>query len=183
MNKRNKKGQFLKGHHWREAKPYWNKEWLINQYISSEKSASQIATENGCTENNILYWLNKHGIKTRSAEEVRKIKKWGLSGKQNGMYGRTGKSNPNWKGGVAPERQVMYSSNEWSEAVFAVWERDKSTCQECSTKKDDSKRQFHIHHIKSFALHSELRCDVDNLLLVCKSCHNKLHSKEVISVG
>lgn len=182
MDKRNKKGQFLKGQHWREAKPYWNKGWLVNQYLSLRKPAAQIATENGCKENNILYWLNKHGIKTRSVVEVRKIKTWRLSGKQNGMYGRTGKSNPNWKGGVAPERQALYSSREWSKVVSVVWKRDKATCQMCTTKKDESDKQFHVHHIKAFALYPKLRCDADNLLLVCKPCHNKLHSKEVIPV-
>lgn len=135
-----------------------------------------------CSENNILYWLKKHKIKTRSMVEIRKVKTWGLSGKQNGMYGRTGKNNPNWRGGVAPERQTLYASQEWSEVVSVVWERDKATCQVCLTKKDDSDRQFHIHHIKSFALHEKIRCAEKNLILVCKPCHNKLHSREVISV-
>ncbi len=173
-------GQFKKGYTYREHKPYWDKGWLQNEYTSLNKSANQIAKEMGCTENNILYWLKKHKIKTRSMAEVRKVKTWGLKGKQNGMYGRTGRSNPNWKGGVAPERQALYSSREWSKAVSAVWKRDKATCRVCFTRKDESDKQFHLHHIKSFAQHIESRLDVDNLLLVCKSCHNKLHQKEVI---
>ena len=170
-------GQFKKGYTYRKHKPYWEKDWLQDEYTSLNKSANQIAKEMGCTENNILYWLKKHKIKTRSMVEVRKVKTWGLRGKQNGMYGRTGDSNPNWKGGVAPERQALYSSREWSKAVSSVWKRDKATCQVCPVSGGRGKLQLHIHHIKSFAVHPELRCSVENLILVCKSCHNKLHSR------
>ncbi len=161
----------------RNPKLFWNKEWLTSQYLLLKKSASQIANENGCKENNILSWLKKHGIETRSTEEIRKIKKWGLSGKQNGMYGRTGKTNPNWKGGVAPERQALYTSRKWSKAVSFVWKRDNAACQVCFVSGGRGKLQLHVHHIKSFALHPELRCSVRNLILVCKPCHNKLHSR------
>ena len=29
--------EFKKGQHWRNYKPYWNKEWLYNEYIIKEK--------------------------------------------------------------------------------------------------------------------------------------------------
>ena len=88
---RNKNGQFLKGTHWRSSKPYWEKEWLHNEYVSNLKSAYQIAKEQGCRENNILYFLKKHGIERRSMVDIRTKKHWGLSGEKNGMYGRYGK--------------------------------------------------------------------------------------------
>jgi len=180
---RNKKGQFVKGQHaslatefkkgqhWRKPKLYWDKAWLENEYVTLEKSAETIACEQGCHHNNILYFLSKHGIPTRSMSEIRSKKYWRLSGPANGMYGRTGEDNPNWKGGVTPERQALYSSQDWAEAVKAVWARDEATCQRCGEVGE------HIHHIVSFAV-PELRTDADNLILLCRKCHNWVHSRK-----
>ena len=77
---RNNKGQFKKGFTWRDEKPYWKKEWLINEYITLCKSSSDIAKEQGCLDTNIQYFLKKFGIKTRSISEARKEKYWGQVG-------------------------------------------------------------------------------------------------------
>ncbi len=102
---RNEKGQFKKGYTWRKKKQYWNKEWLYNQYINLKKSAEEIAIDQNCKKNNIYYFLQKFDIKTRTIKEIRHGKYWGLSGSKNAMYGKTGKSNTNWKGGHSPEKQ------------------------------------------------------------------------------
>lgn len=85
----------------------------------------------------------------------------------------------NWKGGITPERQAFYSTIEWSEAVKAVWARDNAICQECGKHHNTEKNRgnFHIHHIVSFKV-PELRANVDNLVLLCKSCHRWVHSKK-----
>lgn len=173
---RNAKGQFKKGHHWRNPKLYWDKAWLTQEYVELEKSASEIAKEQGCKENNIHYFLKKHNIPTRTIAEARAIKYWALTGEANGMAGRTGSANPRWRGGVTPERQAIYASREWATAVKAVWKRDRATCQRCGARKDKSNR-FHIHHIGSFADFPALRTDVDNLVLLCHPCHSWVHSK------
>lgn len=170
---RSKDGRFLKGSHWRERKPYWDKEWLYNEYCNRNKSANDIAKEQGITENGILFWLKKHNIKTRIMTEVRKIKKWGLSGKLNGMYNRRGKDNPRWRGGITPDRQSFYCSEEWVDVCKSVWKRDHAECQRCGVTGE------HIHHIVSFEV-IELRAKLDNLVLLCKRCHNWVHSKKNI---
>jgi len=188
MDKRDDKGRFIKGchynpdtefkkgEHWRKPKPYWNKNWLYEEYIVKKKSASEIAQEQGCKENNILYFLDKHNIKTRTISETRSIKHWGAVGPDNPMYGRTGEISPNWKGGITPERQAFYSSKEWCEIVPKVWKRDKATCQKCKHKKSDED-EFHIHHIVSFEI-EELRAVLSNLILLCFDCHNWVHSRQ-----
>ncbi len=187
---RNTKGQFIKGHrsspstefkkggHWRKSKAHWNYYWLYNEYAIKGLSAADIAIAQGCTDNNILYWLHKHGIPRRSISEARLLKHWGLSGGLNGMYGVTGADNPNWKGGITPERQAIYVSGKWKSAVKSVWKRDKATCQRCG-KKANSRGgdQFHIHHIVSFEVVG-LRTDPDNLVLACIDCHHWIHSRE-----
>lgn len=93
------------------------------------------------------------------------------------QYNR-GQNNPLWKGGVTPERQSFYKSDEWKSAVKIVWERDNATCQRCGCRNEaDIRHEFHIHHVISFK-HKEFRADVDNLLLVCKNCHIWIHSSQ-----
>jgi hypothetical protein len=172
---RNKSGQFDKGYTYREPKPYWNRDWLIHEYIDMSKSASQVSKEQGCCENNILFWIHKHGIKARTISETRKVKYWGSVGVDNPMWNQRGELNPRWLGGITPERQSFYTSEEWKRACSLVWKRDNATCQRCKQpKKTDM--PFHIHHLKSFA-DKELRADIDNLVLLCESCHQWVHSK------
>lgn len=168
-------GQFKKGYTWRSRKPYWDKQWLNNEYVGNSKSASQIAKEQNCHENNIFFWLYRHGIKTRSTSEARQIKYWGQSGVDNPMWNKKGELNPNYKGNITPERQSFYVSQEWKKACSAVWKRDRAVCRRCGIKKETD-MPFHIHHIKGFK-DKELRADINNLILLCEMCHQWVHSK------
>ena len=163
--------EFKKGQHWREAKAHWGKDWLYQKYVVDQLSCAEIAESQQCTEANILYWLRKHGIERRSIQEVREIKYWGAAGDKNGMYGRTGEDNPQWKGGITPDRQAVYVSREWKAAALAVRERDGRLCQACGEHKD-----LQIHHIAGFE-HKELRTDKNNLILLCRGCHIWVHSR------
>ncbi|MBA2633462.1 MAG: HNH endonuclease [Chloroflexi bacterium] len=89
------------------------------------------------------------------------------------MSGRTGASNPNWKGGVSPERQRLYASAEWREVVRAVKRRDGG-CVECG-----SAAELHVHHIESFAEFPSLRLHPLNLETLCRPCHYEKHRKGV----
>lgn len=173
---RNNRGQFEKGFTWRKPKPYWGREWLYNEYIILGKSSTEIAKEQGCLDTNICYFLAKLDIDRRSVSETRKIKYWGLPGVDNPMWGRKGELNPRWLGGITPERQSFYISQEWKTVCSKVWKRDNATCQRCGIKKNTG-IPFHIHHVKSFK-DKELRADADNLILLCKYCHQWVHSKE-----
>jgi hypothetical protein len=184
---RNDKGQFTKGHHfspetefkkgqhWRPKKPYWDKDWLVSEYATKERSANDIASEFGITEAAILFWLRKHNILRREMSNIRSKKHWGLAGEQNGMYGRTGENSPNWKGGITPERQEFYISDEWKKACSEVYKRDNAQCQRCGNKDN-----LHVHHIVTFA-NKELRADINNLVLLCAKCHRFVHSKKNIN--
>jgi hypothetical protein len=184
---RNSKGQFVKGErahpetefkpgqHWRKHKPFWDEDWLINEYVNKQRSASDIATEFETTPRAIFFWLEKNNIPRRSMHEIRQIKHWGLSGEQNGMYGVCGEQNKNWKGGCTPDRQSLYSSIEWGKVIHSVWKRDGGTCQLCK----QNNRKMHIHHIVSFYVR-ELRGEPSNLVLLCVQCHRWVHSRKNI---
>lgn len=175
---RNTKGQFLHGTHWRESQPFREKEWLDREYIELGRSTGDIAAQFGVTDAAIIHWLKKHGIPRRSVSEARKLKRWGAVGADNPMWNRRGELNPNWKGGVTPERQAFYQSQEWKDACIFVWKRDGAKCKRCGLHRDEQPDMpFHIHHIVSFAV-PELRAANDNLVLLCKMCHQFVHSRK-----
>lgn len=96
------------------------------------------------------------------------------------LKGKRGAETPNWKGGITPERQALYSTPEWADAVKVVWERDEGRCRRCGLNSDsveDKRGAFHVHHIVSFQKSRELRCEPNNLVLLCKKCHRWTHGK------
>jgi hypothetical protein len=97
-----------------------------------------------------------------------------LRGAANGMAGRTGATNPNWKGGGAPERQRMYASGEWRRLRRQLRNRADCMCEACG-----STDELHMHHIRPWAEYPELRMDLDNLMLLCRGCHIDAHRKGV----
>ena len=97
------------------------------------------------------------------------------------LKGKRGAAVPNWKGGVTPERQTLYRSEEWKAAAALVWARDKATCQRCGLNHEQVEpqkrvRKFCIHHIVPFSV-KELRTDPNNLVVLCAACHRWVHSK------
>ena len=173
--------EFKKGQHWRMKQPFWNKEWCIENYIVKKRSSREIADEFGVTDAAILHWLKKHGIERRDVSEARKVKKWGLVGIDNPMWNKRGELNPRWQGGITPERQSFYTSEEWKIACSFVWRRDDAICRRCKLdKRDSADMPFHIHHIRGFA-DKNLRADPNNLILVCEVCHHFIHSKENVN--
>lgn len=170
--------EFKPGQHWRTHKPYWDRDWLDHQYTTLGQSAEDIAKVFGIQDSAIDYWLRKHNIQRRTMADVRKHKHWVVSGPANGMFGKNGPLNPNWKGGISPERAAFYSSSEWKKVKRAVWKRDQRTCQCCGLVYDwCAGTRFAIHHIVSFQ-NVSLRCVLTNLVLLCRDCHRWVHSND-----
>lgn len=121
------------------------------------------------------FYGRRHSDETKATLSAKaSIPKPWLRGERNGMAGRTGASNPNWKGGGSPERQRMYSSGEWRRLRRQLRKRAHGRCEQCG-----SEHQLHIHHVKSWAEHPELRLELSNLVLLCRDCHIAKHRREV----
>jgi hypothetical protein len=179
--KRKQNGQFEKGQHWRQPQQFREKAWLFENYSNQNRSTGDIAKQFGVTDAAVLFWLRRHGIQRRTVSEARKIKHWGSCGVDNPMWNKRGELNPRWIGGVTPDRQSFYTSNDWKKACLFVWKRDKATCRRCGMYKDDSPDMpFHIHHVISFA-YQTLRADASNLVLLCEPCHHFVHSRRNVS--
>ena len=190
---RDKKGRFLKGYHyspetelkkgthWRPRQKWWNNDWLYEEYIIKKKSAFDIAKENNTTGNNILYWLEKLNVPKRNTSESRKVKYWGSKGKDNPMYNKRGKLNPNWQGGKSPFRQMKYGRSEWKEIRKNILKRDNYFCQICKTKYKKENKLI-IHHWFPICCFPEFIDKEWNLITLCENCHKKIHKAKFFRV-
>lgn len=89
-----------------------------------------------------------------------------------------GERGTNWKGGVSEENKRIRMGLDfklWREAVFR---RDDWTCCHCGNRGG----VLHPHHILHFAKFPLLRFDVGNGETLCQNCHQKEHSKILLSV-
>jgi hypothetical protein len=86
----------------------------------------------------------------------------------------TGSKNNRWKGGITPEHLMVRWSVKMKNFRNEVFKRDNYTCKLCGrTRKSGDRVILNVHHIKSFAVHKELRFDKDNVITLCLECHAK----------
>lgn len=187
-------------------KPF-EKQWLEEKYIGAGLDCVQIGAIASRDPKTIWSWLRHYGIPTRprgsnhihlpkdgrsfrGKRHTQKTKDFIRDArKRDGHvpYLKDGKHwlqhdgavHPNWKGGVTPERQAFYSTEEWREACCAVWARADAQCERCGIHHNTTKSRgtFHVHHIVSFMVKG-LRAEVGNLALLCKTCHLFVHSNK-----
>jgi len=78
-----------------------------------------------------------------------------------------------WKD--TPEQAAFRRSPEYQQWRITVLERDKYTCQHCEA----TGGRLVVHHIKTFKMNPELRLSPDNGIVLCNTCHEKLHLSRV----
>jgi hypothetical protein len=194
---------------WQRTRKPVTREWLYQKYIVEGLGAPEIAKIVNRDSKRVWQWLRDLDIPTRprgsderqlfkpghqtmvgrkhSAETRAKMRAIALADGRvpfdpkvgPPLRGKRGAEVHTWKGGVTPERQAVYSSREWIEAVKIVWHRDDAKCQRCGLDHrtiDRAEMKFHVHHIVSFA-NKELRCEPSNLVLLCDKCHRWTHGK------
>jgi 5-methylcytosine-specific restriction protein A len=114
----------------------------------------------------------KKGVSGSPETEFKKgsISYW--KGKSNPYF--TGPNNPKWKGGISPEHLKVRWSVEMKNFRNEIFKRDNYTCKTCKRRcKIGDKVILNVHHIKSFAIHKELRFDKNNVITLCQKCHRK----------
>jgi hypothetical protein len=194
---------------WQRDQKAWSRDWLFEQYVVRGRTANEIAAEVGRDAKRVWEWIRDYGIQTRPRgshepnlfkrghrigvgrvigeahrEAIRQARKRdGSKGLfPNGVHvlkGRTGARHPSFRGGLTPERQAFYGSEEWKLACAAVWRRADAKCERCGLDHRTIDRRtvpFHIHHIVTFQVR-ELRATVSNLVLLCRPCHVFVHSR------
>ena len=107
------------------------KAFLQEEYIKSKKSSVDIAKKINCSSTTIQKYLNEYNIPTRTPSNAQLDKS---KGKNNPMYGRTGKHNPNWKSNKAKERQKCHCINCNKPITFRTYYYRGKRCSSCATK-------------------------------------------------
>ncbi len=75
------------------------------------------------------------------------------------------------------ETEKFYVSATWRRKAKAILRRDHYQCQLCKRYGRISEAQI-VHHKLELAEYPELAFDDNNLISVCKKCHNKLHDEK-----
>lgn len=169
-------GRFVSGSHWRPHQVFREQEYLVREYVGAGRSASDIALEHHVTEGAILHWLRKHEVTRRTVSQARELKHWRVEGSANGMFGMFEYLNPNYRGGVSPDRQKLYARSIGQKFLAQVLERDGHCCRRCG-KSATTARSLHVHHVVAWDASEELRFAVFNGVTLCVSCHRWVHSK------
>jgi|SRR5690606_3561864 len=166
----------------RNPKRVW--EWFRDYGIEINKRGANY--KNNLIQDGSTFKDKKHKESTKELIRQARFKDGGVPYlNKHGVHwlkGVTGKEHPSFKGGLTPERQSLYSSEEWSDVVKEVWKRDNAICQNCGKNHNTEKNRgnFHIHHLISFQI-PEFRTELSNLVLLCKECHRWVHSKKNIN--
>lgn len=163
-----------------------SKEVLSDLYQTM--SMRQIADKFEVGETVVWKRLHEHGITLKDHENGGHRLKVGRvfseAHKANlaaSKRGKTGAANPNWKGGVTIENLKIRLSPEAIDWKKQVLKLRGNACQGCGAKRHSiceccgTKVNLHVHHIKSFAKHPELRFDVTNAEVLCPKCHFSRH--------
>lgn len=114
----------------------------------------------------------KKGQHLSSGTEFKLGQKSWLKGKINPNF--IGSKNPKWKGGITPEHLKIRWSVKMKNFRNEIFKRDNYTCKFCGRiRKAGDRVVLNVHHLKSFAIHKELRFDKNNAITLCQECHRK----------
>lgn len=70
-----------------------------------------------------------------------------------------------------------YDNPVYRKLRYRTLTRDKRCCQMPGC---DTKKPLHVHHIRPWSISAHLRFDPDNLITLCKSCHESIKGQEHI---
>jgi thymidylate synthase (FAD) len=164
---------------------YQDKEWLLSAKktcIENQSGIEGIAELAGVSYHTIRKWLKIHNLQF-SREEIAKITPiWnkGKTGYKNKPHSletiqkmrnsaKRGADNFLWKGGV--DRAERQKIADWCNSIRAeLLKKANYSCSICSSSKN-----LELHHIKPVYSHPELAYEKDNLQVLCKNCHDKIH--------
>lgn len=134
---------------------------LREMYRENGMSTYRIADQLDCAPSTVFDWLQRHGIETRS------------------VGSQTGELHHRWKGGGEP-----YYGEHWHEQRRKTLRRDGFKCRKCGINNEEHGEKYEIgldvHHIvplREFDTRENAN-QLDNLVTLCRRCHNQLEMKQ-----
>lgn len=73
--------------------------------------------------------------------------------------------------------EQMYKSRRWQHKKRRILRRDKYLCQNCK-RYGRHTPATDVHHIQHADERPDLWFDNDNLVSLCRGCHNKMHPEK-----
>lgn len=70
-------------------------------------------------------------------------------------------------------------SQLWTDKAVAIKERDHYLCQWCLKNNVLTYSKLEVHHITSLETDIELKLDDDNLITLCRSCHEAAEKNDI----
>ena len=194
---------------WQRTQKPVTKEWLKDAYVTQGLDTTQIGHLVHRDPKSVWNWLKDFDIETRKrgttnnwrysigaprfltdagrkrlsdCARAARLKDGRKPYLKNGIHWlkHPGARPPSWKGGITPERQALYASQEWRDIVKLVWKRDKCRCKRCEKNLSHRRGKVAIHHIESFANRAR-RTELANLVLLCRTCHLWIHSRKNVN--
>lgn len=80
-----------------------------------------------------------------------------------------GENNPNWKGGISQEHELIRKSDKYVKWRLGILKRDNFICQICNKRGG----KLQVDHIAPFWAFPDLRFEDDNGRTLCIDCHLK----------
>lgn len=71
----------------------------------------------------------------------------------------------------------FYCSKEWQDLRNRKWYDADGLCEMCK-KKGIIREGIDVHHLVEISKDWSKRLDYDNLVLLCKDCHNEIHNRQ-----
>jgi len=166
---------------------YRNKAWLVEQ-LNQGLYADEIATLASCSIEAVKKWVYAYGLslnkrKPGSDEPWNK----GKGGYQLNLsedsrqkrienakiYTQRGADSHFWKGGTSTERQLI---GAWARQIAPqVHKKFDYICQKCGIRGG----LLHAHHLVPVFANQSLAYDFDNLVTLCKECHEYIHQNSL----
>lgn len=163
---------------------YKDKEWLNLQYIINNFSQKEIADIAGISHHTVRSWIRKFNLqKPLGSWTIGKVP-WNKGRRYNNPPMSTtnklivsqrmmGSNNHRWKGGIT--KDAITIRRPVNKLRSLIYQRDGNTCRLCKNTSINTS----IHHIIPIWANKTLATDIDNLAVLCNSCHYKIHGHEL----
>jgi thymidylate synthase (FAD) len=165
---------------------YREKAWLETQ-LAQGLTAREMAQQAGCSIEAVKKWVYIHQLKLNKAKSggqnpwnrgLKNAYRLNLTPAQRQarrdrtrQTTRRGETSNFWKGGVTPERITI---GAWTRTIAPqVHEKWNYVCQRCGVQGG----QLHAHHLLPVYSHPEKAYEFENLVSVCRNCHQQIHQQ------